>query len=47
MTMASEWEIKSRAEKCAVTGHEFQEGEFFYTLLYREKDGFRRDDVSE
>jgi len=45
--MQNEWEIKSRAHTCARTGREFGEGEFFYTLLFREKDGFRREDLSE
>jgi len=45
--MQSEWDIKSRAHTCARTGHEFVEGEFFYTLLFREGEGFRREDVSE
>jgi len=45
--MASEWEIKSRGEICSATGRAFGEGESFYTLLYREKDGFRREDLCE
>jgi hypothetical protein len=45
--MANEWEIKSRAEKCTVTDREFQDGEFFYTLLFHKKDGFRREDLCE
>lgn len=45
--MASEWEIKSRAEKCSVTNREFLDGEFFYTLLFHDRDGFRREDLSE
>lgn len=45
--MTQDWEIKSRAEKCSLTGREFQDGEFFYTLLFHEKDGFRREDLSE
>jgi len=45
--MQSDWEIKSRAHVCARTGKEFAEGEFFYTLLFREGEGFRREDVSE
>ena len=31
---------------CARTGRRFQEGEYFYTLLFRE-EGFRREDISE
>jgi hypothetical protein len=45
--MPNEWDIKSRAERCAVTGHEFAEGEHFYTLLFRDRHGFRREDLSE
>jgi len=45
--MQSDWEIKSRAHGCARTGREFAEGEFFYTLLFREGEGFRREDLCE
>jgi hypothetical protein len=45
--MQSDWEIKSRGHVCSRTGREFVEGEFFYTLLYREGDGFRREDLCE
>ncbi len=45
--MQSDWDIKSRAHVCARTGREFAEGESFYTLLFRDGDGFRREDVSE
>lgn len=42
-----DWEIKSRAHACEVTGRPFAEGESFYTLLFREKGGFRRQDMCE
>jgi hypothetical protein len=45
--MQSDWDIKARAHQCSRTGREFADGEFFYTLLYREADGFRREDLSE
>jgi hypothetical protein len=45
--LANEWPIKHRADACARTGHPFQAGEHFYTLLFREGDGFRREDLSE
>lgn len=45
--MKNEWEIKGRAQSCSQTQRAFEEGEFFYTLLYREKDGFRREDLCE
>ncbi len=45
--MNNEWSIQSRGNRCAVTEREFADGEFFYTLLYDEKLGFRREDLSE
>jgi hypothetical protein len=45
--MESEWEIKSRAHYCARSGRQFEQGEYFYTLLFRDGDGFRREDISE
>ncbi|MEI6492154.1 MAG: hypothetical protein WCO94_06375 [Verrucomicrobiota bacterium] len=45
--MQADWEIKSRAHVCARTGAEFLPGETFFTLLIREGDGFRREDISE
>jgi hypothetical protein len=46
-TLTNEWPIKHRADACARTGRAFQPGEQFYTLLFREGDGFRREDLSE
>jgi len=45
--MATEWEIKGRSPVCTATGREFTEGEYFYTLLFLEKGGFRREDLCE
>jgi hypothetical protein len=45
--MDGEWDIKSRARCCARTGKQFEDGEYFYTLLFRDGDGFRREDISE
>ncbi|MFN2475864.1 MAG: hypothetical protein ABR526_05925 [Chthoniobacterales bacterium] len=45
--LANDWPIKHRAETCAVTNRAFAEGEQFYTLLFREGTGFRREDLSE
>lgn len=45
--MQQDWTIQSRAEKCAVTGEPFQDGEYFYTLLFDEPAGLRREDLSE
>ena len=45
--MTNDWTIQSRSIHCAATGAAFSEGEHFYTLLFREKDGFRREDMCE
>jgi hypothetical protein len=45
--MQSDWDIKSRAHACSRSGREFSEGEFFYTMLVREGEGFRREDLCE
>ena len=45
--LANEWPIKHRANECARTQRLFEPGEQFYTLLFREGDGFRREDLSE
>ena len=45
--LADEWSIQHRAEACAVTARPFAQGENFYTLLFRDGDGFRRQDLSE
>jgi hypothetical protein len=42
-----EWSIQSRTNRCAVTGVEFQDGDYFYTLLYEEGASLRREDISE
>jgi hypothetical protein len=44
---ANDWPIKHRADACARTQRAFEPGEQFYTLLFREGDGFRREDLSE
>jgi len=46
-SLTNEWPIKHRADACARTQRPFQPGEQFYTLLFREGDGFRREDLSE
>src|SRR5438045_7169507 len=46
-TLTNEWPIKHRADACARTQRPFQPGEHFYTLLFREGDCFRREDLSE
>ena len=45
--MNQEWSIQSRSERCSISGKPFQEGEYFYTLLFHEKEGLRREDLSE
>jgi hypothetical protein len=45
--LANEWPIKHRADACARTQRPFEPGEHFYTLLFREGDGYRREDLSE
>jgi len=45
--LGDEWSIQHRSETCAVTGRPFEPGENFYTLLFRDREGFRRQDLSE
>ncbi len=45
--MQQDWEIKSRSHACTRTGKPFEEGEYFYTLLFRDEEGFRREDICE
>jgi hypothetical protein len=45
--MQQDWEIKSRSHTCSRTERTFEEGEFFYTLLFRDEAGYRREDLCE
>src|SRR6476620_12070150 len=45
--LANDWPIKHRADACAQTERPFEAGEQFYTLLFQEGQGFRREDLSE
>ena len=45
--LPQEWAIKHRADQCAVTQRPFAPGECFYTLLFHDADGYRREDLSE
>jgi hypothetical protein len=45
--LANDWPIKHRADSCAMTNRAFAPGEQFYTLLFREGNGYRREDLSE
>jgi hypothetical protein len=45
--LPTEWAIKHRADTCAVTQRPFVPGEYFYTLLFRDAEGYRREDLSE
>ncbi|MFM8231556.1 MAG: hypothetical protein ACKOAL_10060 [Chthoniobacterales bacterium] len=45
--MNQDWEIRKRSEVCTQTNRPFPEGEFFFPAIFRDGDGFRREDVSE
>ena len=45
--LSNDWAIKHRSDVCTTTKRPFLEGEYFYTLLFRDGDGFRREDLSE
>jgi hypothetical protein len=45
--LPNDWAIKHRADACAATQRPFASGEYFYTLLFRDAEGFRREDLSE
>jgi len=45
--MQQEWTIQSRAHHCSATNKSFVEDEVFYTLLFDETTGYRREDLSE
>ena len=45
--LPNEWAIKERADACAATQRPFAPGEYFYTLLFHDKEGYRREDLSE
>jgi len=45
--MQIDWTIQGRSGRCAATGRDFADGETFYTLLFRERGGFRREDLCE
>ena len=45
--LPNEWAIKPRADSCAVTKRPFAPGEYFFTLLFHDANGFRREDLSE
>ncbi len=47
LPMNPDWSIQHRSDKCAATGRPFVEGESFYTLLFYDKDGYRREDLSD
>ncbi len=44
--MASDWEISRATGKCVTTGRELAEGEFYYTALFENPQGFERRDYS-
>lgn len=45
--LPNDWAIKHRADVCAATQRPFEPDEYFYTLLFRDAEGFRREDLSE
>jgi hypothetical protein len=45
--LPQEWAIKPRSDACSATQRAFEDGEYFYTLLFREAESFRREDLSE
>ncbi len=45
--MHQDWEIRKRSETCTATQRPFTEGEFFYTAIFRDGEGFHREDISE
>jgi hypothetical protein len=45
--MMPEWQIRARAHRCAKSEEPFSDGAIIYTLLYRDRNGFRREDLSE
>jgi len=45
--MLAEWEIKARSHACARTQVPFNDGDAIWTLLFRDKHGFRREDISD
>lgn len=45
--LANEWVIKHRSDVCTATQRPFAPGEYFYTLLFRDAEGFRREDLTE
>ena len=45
--LSNEWAIKHRSDVCTATHRPFAPGEYFYTLLFRDAEGFRREDLSE
>lgn len=45
--MQQDWTIQSRSHQCSATGKPFVEDEYFYTLLFDETTGYRREDWCE
>ena len=45
--MQQDWSLQSRGHHCTSTQKPFEDGEYFYTLLFDEKTGYRREDLCE
>lgn len=45
--MQQDWSLQSRGHHCTSTQKPFEEGEYFYTLLFDETTGYRREDLCD
>ena len=45
--MSQDWSIQARGECCSATGTQFVAGQVFHTLLFREVEVLRREDLCE
>ncbi len=45
--MTQDWTIQTRSEICTATQAGFAAGQVFHTLLFREADGLRREDLCD
>jgi hypothetical protein len=45
--MSTDWTIQGRTDRCSATGELFVPGQHFYTVLFDEISGFRREDFCE
>ena len=45
--MSQDWDIKSRARECAISGQPFEDRQVIYSCLTKGADAYERKDVSE